>query len=131
MSLDANKTKAIAIVEGVAAGTLDKPAFTADAIWWMQGRGEMTIDLFLAMHRDLAAKLLAGESRMLIHGITAEGDRVALETECFVPLKNGQTYNNSYHFLIRFRNGQACYVKEYFDTAYAQKVLQLGSGKKR
>ena len=39
--------------------------------------------------------------------------------------KNGQIYNNSYHFLIRFRNGQACYVKEYYDTAYAQKAHDI------
>ena len=52
------------------------------------------------------------------------GDRVAVEAESHGDLKNGKTYNNTYHFLFVFRDGKICLTKEYNDTAYAAAALE-------
>jgi len=124
MNLEEKKALAIAVVEGVALAKLDRTAFTEDAIWWMLGRGELPIDAFAEMQRNLTRQLLAGDGEMVVHGVTAEGDRVAVEAECSVPLKGGRTYHTDYHFLFRFRDGRICQVKEYYDTAAAQQAFQ-------
>jgi len=124
MSVEANKTTAAAIVQGVATAQLDRTLFTNDAVWWMLGRGELPIDAFGEMQRKLTQQLLAGDGNMVVHGIIAEGDRVAVEAEVSVPLRNGGTYHTDYHFLFRFRDGKVCQVKEYYDTAAAQQAFQ-------
>lgn len=124
MSVEANKALAVAIVQGVATAKVDRSAFTDDAVWWMLGRGELPIDAFAEMNRHLAESLLAGDGQMTVHGVTAEGDRVAVEAEVVVPLKDGGSYTNLYHFLILFRDGKACLVKEYYDTAVAQRTFE-------
>jgi ketosteroid isomerase-like protein len=124
MSIEANKAAALAIVHGAVKGRLDRAALTDDAVWWMQGSRELPIDDFMEMNRSFHADLIGGDVRLAVHGITAEGDRVAVEAECFVPLKKGGVYHSTYHFLIRFRDGKACLVKEYFDTARARDALR-------
>ena len=56
-------------------------------------------------------------------GITAEGDRVAVEAESYAKMKNGKTYQNTYHFLFIVKSGKIEAVKEYLDTIHAQDVL--------
>jgi uncharacterized protein len=126
MSIEANKAAAIAIVQGAVNGQLDRSAMSDDAVWWMQGRRELPINEFVAMQRSFYATHIDGTGRLEVHGLTAEGDRVAVEAECFVPLKKGGVYNSTYHFLIRFRDGKAYLVKEYFDTARARDAFRSG-----
>ena len=56
-------------------------------------------------------------------GLTAEGDRVAVEAESYAKMKNGKTYQNTYHFLFIVRDGKIQSVKEYLDTIHANAVL--------
>ncbi|HEX7854634.1 MAG TPA: nuclear transport factor 2 family protein [Sphingobium sp.] len=124
MSIEDNTLLAVAIARNVALGLLERSQFTDDAIWWMQGRGELPIDAFAEKVLAFTATQLTGEGRMDIHGITAEEDRVAVEAECFVPLKSGSIYNSTYHFLMKFRDGKAFLVKEYFDTLCARDAFR-------
>ena len=123
MGIEANKATANAIAQGVATAQVDRTLFTDDAVWWMLGRGELPIDAFVEMNRAIAKNLLAGPGQMTVHGMTAEGDRVAVEAEIVVELQNGRTYHNLYHFLMLFRGGKATLVKEYYDTAVARETL--------
>ena len=52
-----------------------------------------------------------------ILGITAEGDRVAVEVESRFHTVNGALYNNRYHFLFVIRDGKIVRFNEYLDTA--------------
>jgi ketosteroid isomerase-like protein len=52
----------------------------------------------------------------------AEGDRVALEVTSSGDLKNGRLYRQEYHFLLEFRGGKICAVREYLDTQHAYDV---------
>jgi ketosteroid isomerase-like protein len=61
--------------------------------------------------------------KFVIHEITAEGDRVAVEAESFAIHVSGKPYNNKYHFLMRFRDGKLLEFKEYMDTEMVTDVL--------
>lgn len=56
-------------------------------------------------------------------GLTAEGDRVAVEAESSGETATGRTYNNQYHFLFEVRDGKIQAAREYLDTLYAKEVL--------
>jgi len=55
---------------------------------------------------------LKGGLRMTLKGAVAEGDKLALEAESYGELTNGRVYNQHYHFLIEFRDGRICAVRE-------------------
>ena len=58
-----------------------------------------------------------------IVGITAEGDRVAVEAESSGQHVSGEDYNNFYHFLFIIRDGKVASMKEYLDTELATDIL--------
>ncbi len=45
-------------------------------------------------------------SVITVQGVTAEGDRVAIEAEGRAELKNGRIYANRYHYLFVLRDGK-------------------------
>ena len=55
--------------------------------------------------------------------MTAEGDRVAIEATSAGTTASGGEYSQSYHFLMRVRDGKIVEWKEYMDTEHARKVL--------
>ena len=65
--------------------------------------------------------------RFTIHGMTAEGDRVAVEAESRGLHASGKLYNNLYHFLLVVREGKVREFKEYLDTELAHEVLLGGA----
>ncbi len=58
-----------------------------------------------------------------ITGITAEGERVAVEAESDGMYISGKRYHNQYHFLFIFRDGKLVTLREYLDTEHATDVL--------
>ena len=64
--------------------------------------------------------------KFTIHGMVAEGDTVAIETESFGEHVSGKRYNNFYHMLVRFRDGKITLLKEYLDTELVTDVLAGG-----
>ncbi len=61
--------------------------------------------------------------RFTITGITAEGERVAVEAESRGRHVSGKDYCNQYHFLLVIHDGKIVQLKEYMDTAHASAVL--------
>ena len=61
-----------------------------------------------------------------IHGMTAEGDKVAVEAESRGAHVSGKLYNNLYHFLFHFRAGKLVSLKEYMDTELVTTILCAG-----
>jgi hypothetical protein len=59
--------------------------------------------------------------------MTAEGERVAVEAESKGEHVSGQLYNNLYHFLFEFRDGELLKLKEYMDTERVTDVLCGGA----
>lgn len=56
-------------------------------------------------------------------GVTADGDRVAVETETYGVLPGGKVYNNFYHMLYEVKDGKIQNVREYTDLNYVQTIL--------
>ena len=61
--------------------------------------------------------------KFVIHNLTAEEDRVAIEAESFADHVSGKYYNNKYHFFMRLKNGLITEFKEYMDTEMVTEVL--------
>jgi ketosteroid isomerase-like protein len=61
--------------------------------------------------------------RFIVHHLTAEDDRVAIEAESVGEHVSGRLYNNHYHFLMFLRDGKIVRFKEYLDTELATEVL--------
>lgn len=73
---------------------------------------------------DYFKRTLKEGIRFEILNMTAEEDRVSVESEGFSELQNGVAYNNQYHFLFFLRNGKVCKLKEYLDTKLADDVFR-------
>lgn len=61
--------------------------------------------------------------RFAITGITAEGERVAVEAESEGLHISGKVYSNQYHFLFIFRDGELLELREYMDTERVTDIL--------
>ena len=128
MSTDESRKLVLGFFEnldaGNAAAALD--ALSDSATWWIQGNfplsGTRTKAQFVELLGQLGAAIDGGLS-LRVKGVTAEGDRVAVEAESFAKMKNGKTYQNTYHFLFIVKSGKIESVKEYLDTIHANEVL--------
>ncbi|HXD90062.1 MAG TPA: nuclear transport factor 2 family protein [Candidatus Binataceae bacterium] len=128
MGAEENKKVVLGLLEAMSAGNMSavSGALADSATWWVAGSfplsGTMTKAKFCELFGNVGASTENG-LRLTPKGITAEGDRVAVEAESYAKLKNGRTYQNQYHMLFVVRDGKVQQVKEYMDTMHANQVL--------
>jgi ketosteroid isomerase-like protein len=122
MSTEENRKTALKMMASMSAGGLDESILTEDVSWWVPGRGTVTKAEFKGMS-DGFRSMLDGPFSLTVKGVTAEGDRVAVEAESYGKLKNGKIYNNTYHFLFLFRDGTIYQAKEYNDSQHAAETF--------
>jgi len=127
---EANKDLVAEFMEVFSAGDVDKIlSYLSDsATWWVGGTiegisGTKDKAAFGEMLASLSGLATTGAIRLTPHAWTAEGDRVAVETESYCELSNGRIYNNAYHFLFTLRDGRIESVKEYLDTEHTRAVF--------
>ena len=60
--------------------------------------------------------------------IFAAGNAVIVEAQGAVTLKSGKAYNNRYCFVIEMADGKMKELREYFDSALAEAVLEPPAG---
>jgi ketosteroid isomerase-like protein len=118
MDTEHNRKTALELVATLGAGSPDLSLMTDDALWWAPGRGSFGNDDFAQIARGFAGMFKA-PSTITVLGVTAEGDRVAIEAEGHAELTNGKIYRNRYHYLFLFRDGRICEARLYNDTAHA------------
>ncbi|MGH7916324.1 MAG: nuclear transport factor 2 family protein [Candidatus Binataceae bacterium] len=128
MSAEENKKVVMGLFESMNAGKADAVmgALADSATWWVAGNFPLSGIKTKTQFGELIAGLgsqIDGALKLTPLGVTAEGDRVAVEAESMAKLRNGRTYNNKYHFLFIVRNGKIQEVKEYMDTMHANQVL--------
>ena len=121
MSTEQNRATALKMVATLGAGAPDLSLAAADAVWWAPGRGEFGNDTFAKMASGFAG-MFKSPSKITVHGVTAEGDRVAIEAQGHAELTNGKVYRNTYHYLFVFRDGKICQGKLYNDTKHAADI---------
>jgi ketosteroid isomerase-like protein len=109
----------------------DADAFdlVADDVYWVApGSGSTAAQFTKAQLRGFRAAVvnhsIAGKFEILPKGWTVEGERVAVQAECQVPLKNGKLYNNFYHMLFIVRDSKIREVYEYVDTLHGFETLK-------
>ena len=104
-----------------------RTVMTEDAeIWVPDGirfSGTYTPDGYLSAIRDGVGPLAAGEAKVDVLSLTAEEDRVSMEVVSHMPLKNGKTYNNKYHFMFTVKDGKVVNMKEYMNTRHVVQTI--------
>jgi len=122
VGIEANRAAALRFIEHMAQGELDDELLAPGATWWIPGSGTLTRDEFqhlvVAFHAACT-----GPVTMTVDGVTAEGDRVAVEAHSEAELVNGASYRNTYHFLFQFAEGRIVHVKEYNDSLHAAETV--------
>ena len=116
----------MAFLESSAAHDVDRVAalMCEEATYWTCGKphlfdyaGERNKAEFC---RYVASpSLFVGGAKVTFGAITAEDDRVAVESEIRGVTPDGRVYSNAYHYLFAFREGKILHVKEYMDTQAA------------
>ncbi|QOU04426.1 nuclear transport factor 2 family protein [Pseudomonas fluorescens] len=131
MSLEKNKQLVTRYFDNISNGKIDSALeLLADtATWWVAGNpeefglaGTKNKSQFAKMIKEIGTVMPKG-IRIIPKGITAEGDRVALEAETVAETTNGKIYNNLYHYLFVVRDGKIQAVREYLDTIHAKDIL--------
>jgi ketosteroid isomerase-like protein len=103
---------------------LSHPDFRTVMIGDMAMAGDRNLDEFLTLMQTLRSEHFApGPYQMTIGSITAEDDRVCLEAESSIPLRNGRTYNNHYMWVIVIKEGKVIRLKEIMDTLHVSQVF--------
>ena len=111
---------------GDIPGVLD--TLTDDVKWTIAGRREAlpTAGTYTKQKIEKLMKAMHGQMEapmtFTITGRVAEGTKMSIEAESVGHLTNGRTYNQSFHFLLEFRDGKICRVREYLDTQHAYNV---------
>ena len=132
MGIAENKELARRFVAAISKGDVDaiQSSFADDGTVWTLGTmpisGTFTKDqVAMASHRvlDLFPKGLT----ITITGMTAEDERVAIEAVSHGVHASGRNYSNTYHFLMRARDGKIVEWREYMDTMHANDVLCGGA----
>jgi ketosteroid isomerase-like protein len=121
MSAEEHRRIALALMEALPRDFATARNYLADEfIWWSPGFGDIALQLEKTM-RHVKGRL-KGPLRFTVSGLTAEGDRVAVEAESYGEVLNGKVYNNRYHFLLIFAGGKVSVVREYNDTKHSAEV---------
>ncbi|BBG02577.1 MULTISPECIES: nuclear transport factor 2 family protein [Pseudonocardia] len=99
-----------------------------DAEFWIAGRewsvgGTYDRDGALAVVGSRIGPALAGPLQIAVRGVTADGERVAVEADVTAPTRDGRRYENQYHFLFVVRDDVIVTVKEYQDTLHASLLI--------
>ena len=112
--------------DSAAVGNL----YADDAVLWTAGTLPFSGTFTKAQavqSTDAILGLFPEGLKFTITGMTAEGDRVAVEAESHGRHVSGKLYHNQYHFLMIIRDGKVYAFKEYLDTMHANDVL-VGAG---
>ncbi len=127
---ESNKQLIAEFMEVFSTGDVDEilSFMSASATWWVAGTiegisGEKNMKGFREMLSGLSQLATNGAIRLTPHAWTAEGNRVAVETESYSELKNGRIYNNLYHFVFEIKDGKIQKVKEFLDTEHTRAIF--------
>lgn len=125
-----NKDLVAEFMEVFSTGDVDKilSYLAESATWWVGGTlegisGTKNKEEFGEMLAGLSTLTTTGAIRLTPLAWTAEGSRVAVETESYSELKNGRIYNNLYHFVFEVRDGRIERIKEFLDTEHTRAVF--------
>ena len=123
---------ALAFVQHCFDGSTDAALslLADDATWWVAGDpGKLglsgTRDLErIRRYLGFVSRAFPDGIRVEFTGVTAEGERVAVEAVSSSRMGDGRPYGNRYHFLVEVRDERVAQVREYLDTQYVYEMEQ-------
>lgn len=81
---------------------------------------DVIVDDFLAPVRGLFED---GDPKVTVKNIFCKGNLVCAETSAHGKMRNGNTYDNQYCWVIEIKEGLVCAIREYMDSAYVQSIV--------
>jgi ketosteroid isomerase-like protein len=123
MSIEENKKLVTGAWDMISAGDAEGflNTLSDDATWTFfgshlfagtfNGKAEIIEKLF-----EPLGGVLEGGLEITINSVTAEGDRVIMETKGKARTKSGVDYNNDYCMVVTVANGLIVAVREYLDS---------------
>lgn len=81
---------------------------------------DVIVDEFLAPVRGIFED---GDPKTVVDNIFAKGNLVCAETRGMGKLRNGNTYNNQYCWVIEVKDGLVWKIREYMDSLYVMSVV--------
>jgi ketosteroid isomerase-like protein len=81
---------------------------------------DVIVDEFLAPVRGIFED---GDPKTVVDNIFAKGNVVCAETRGMGKLRNGNTYNNQYCWVIELKDGLVWKIREYMDSHYVMSVV--------
>jgi uncharacterized protein len=131
MSVEDNKEIAGRLVRGLSTpeGCLLDSLLHDDAVWTVMAHpdsfpvtGALSRDEFI-QHMRRFRQLAPNGIEIAVTGMTAEGNRVAVEATSHAVLANGRILNQVYHFLFEIEGDLVVNAREYIDTAHGVAVF--------
>jgi ketosteroid isomerase-like protein len=128
MTTESNKQLARTFMRLLSSGQLEQAAncLKEDMQWKIVSTSRPTVYTgaqIIGAAKAMIAASTDGKFSMSPIGMIAEGDKVAIEAESLMNLKDGKIYNNKYHMLWVVRDDKVIECREYADTAHAMDVL--------
>ena len=81
---------------------------------------DVIVDEFLAPVRGLFED---GDPKTTVKNIFCKGNTVCAETRAVGKMKNGNTYDNLYCWVIEIKDDKIFAIREYMDSAYIQSIV--------
>jgi ketosteroid isomerase-like protein len=123
VAVDAQERAARAILQGIAAGSIDLSLLSGNFVFVADMAGTLDATAF-AQGVAQTRRIFREPLKMAITGITAGAGRMAIEAESEGILIDGNTYRNQYHWLFCFDDrGLITRVREYGNTKTVADVM--------
>jgi ketosteroid isomerase-like protein len=128
MSTEQNKAFAAELIKAISVGDAEtiRNLVAEDCTCWIAGfprNRPFSREQMLRSARTIIDEVIPGGFNLKIDGMTAEGDRVAVEAEGHNHTVTGKLYNNFYHFLFELRDGKVIRWREYTNPMHALEVF--------
>ncbi len=129
MSEAANRNTVLKFCDLVSIGKWEQTGdfISDDVVWQVVRRRDpviMTKKQFIGSLIKEAGLMKEGVYRIWVRSMTVEDERVAAEVEGFGTLPDGSVYQQVYHILFTFKNGQIVETKEYYDAVHVNETLR-------
>jgi ketosteroid isomerase-like protein len=123
VSIETRKQIAARLIESIGDGRIDENPFTDDFAAWTSSSGNIPGAEYLRRAKLVKNCTKQGRLPIKVVGLTAEGERVAVQATSDAELTDGKHYHNDYHFLVLFKGNKVSFLCEYMNTKVALEML--------
>lgn len=131
MNIDENKELVGNFFECIGRKEIDRAMAMMhdEGTWWIGGKQRLfalaglktKVEMRMILEAFVPGSL--NGLKIVPTGMTAEGDKVAVEAKSHAEFPSGFVYENEYHFLVAVRDGKISSVKEFLDTMHTAELL--------